>query len=304
MTRPLFIPTENPLIKERFLGWATVTNTQWRAWRVPAGLTMLSFLVIGGGGSGAGGANSAGGNATGAGGGGSSGVTRLLIQSRFLPEVIYLQVGAGGASVAGNVAGNPGILSYVAANPNTTASNIFAVSGAAAPGGGVVAGTGGVAGTIAVIAAMPLAGLGVYNMIAGQVGTAGALVGAGVSQTIPVTSVITMGGVAGGGCSAVAGFNGGGITAITGSLLSTYCPAVGGPLGTGVAGQNGSGGFEILFPHFFTPGLGGGGSNTNTAGNGGNAYIGSGGGGGGTANGAVGGRGGTGGQGLIEITGW
>jgi len=79
--------------------------------------------------------------------------------------------------------------------------------------------------------------------------------------------------------------------------------AAGGPLGTGAAAGDGSGGFELFHPRFFFPGLGGG-SNTATAGDGGPGSFGCGGGGGGAANGAVGGRGGRRGQGLIEITGW
>lgn len=305
MSMPLHLPERARAFTRRFPGWATVTNTQWIPYKIPSGITMLFFIVIGGGGSGAGGKNGGGGNAPGGGGGGSSAVTRVLIQAKYLPKVLYLQVGAGGADVAGNTVGNPGILSYVAVAPNTTASNVLAVSGAAAAGGGAVAGTGGAAGTIATIAAMPLAGMGQFSFIAGQIGSAGSNAAAGVNQTIPVTSVITMGGTGGGGVSTTpAGFNGGGITAIANSLFGNQMPTVGGPLGTGVAGGNGSGGFEYPGLPFFFPGLGGGGSNTATAGNGGPGSYGCGGGGGGAANGAVGGRGGRGGQGLIIISGW
>lgn len=304
MSVPFHLPPRTPIILGRFPGWATVTNTQWRPWRVPSGVSMLSFLVLSGGGSGAGGQDSAGGNIAGAGGGGGSGATRVTIKASFLPKVLYLQSGAGGADPAGNTDGNPGILSYVAIAPGTTASNVIAVSGAAAPGGGDRIGTAGAAGTIAAIAAMPLAGMGHFNVIAGQVGTAGVNAAAGEPGAIPVTSVICMGGTAGGGSSAAAGFDGGGITAITNSYLSRFAAAAGGPLGTGVAAGDGSSGFEVFNPRFFFSGLGGGGSDTAVAGSGGPGSFGCGGGGGGAANGAVGGRGGRGGQGLIEITGW
>lgn len=304
MSLGLHVPERAPAFTRRIPGWCTVTNAQWRAFPVPQHLTELSFIVIGGGGSGAGGPNSAGGNQPGGGGGGSSAVTRVSILTKYLPKVLYLQVGMGGADPAGAVAGNAGILSYVAVRPDTTASNVIAVSGAAAATGGAVAGTAGAAGTIAAIGAMPLAGMGSFSFIAGQAGTAGVNAAAGANQTIPVTSVITMGGTGGGGTSAAAGFNGGGITAITNSLLGNMMPTVGGPLGTGVAAGDGSGGFEMMFPQFFFPGLGGGGSNTAVAGNGGPGSFGCGGGGGGAASGAVGGRGGRGGQGLIIIEGW
>lgn len=305
MTMPLFLPDPKAGLIARFPGWATVTNTQWKPWKVPEGITMLSFTLWSGGGSGAGGYNT-GGNLPGAGGGGGSGLTRVTIRASRLPRWLYLQAGQGGAEVANNTAGNPGILSYVAIAPDTTASNVIAVSGAAAPGGGAIAGTGGVAGTIAAIGAMPLAGMGHFDVIAGQAGTAGVHAAAGTNQAIPVTSVLMMGGTAGGGVnSGIAGHNGGGITAITNSYLSKFMPTVGGALGAGAtAGQTGSGGFLVPWPWFSFPGLGGGGSATGQGGNGGSGGPGSGGGGGGATGGATAGRGGRGGQGGIEITGW
>ena len=58
-------------------------------------------------------------------------------------------------------------------------------------GTGAALGAAGTAGTIATIGAMPLAGMGSYAFIAGQIGVQGGAItgGAGTSVTIPVTSV-------------------------------------------------------------------------------------------------------------------
>jgi len=291
------LPPTSRVFRQRIPGWCTVTNLQWRPWRVPEGITTLDFTVIGSGAGGAAGSTAAAVSTAGGNGGGSSAVTRVRIRTSHLPKVLYLQVGAGvvgGTTSAG--AGAAGILSYIAIYPDTTASNVIAVSGAAAP-------TGTTAGTIAAIGSMPLAGMGDFAFIAGQAGTAGVSAAAGTQQTVPVTSIITMGGAAGGGNSTnVTAFAGAGITAITNSKISQYLPVAGGAVGGGA----GSGGFEIPGLMFFTPGLGGGALLTaGVAGAGGNGSFGCGGGGGGNgAGGATFGNGGMGGPGLIDIVGW
>lgn len=159
---------------------STVTNTQWLTWQKPRGVSMLHAIVIGGGGGGGGGftraAAAAGG---GGGGGGSSAVTRITISAVCVPDQLFIQVGAGGAGVGsgGGTAGS-GVLSYICIAPDTAASNTLAVSGAAAAvgggtGTGAAVGAAGTAGTIATIGAMPLAGLGQFAFIAGQIGIAG-----------------------------------------------------------------------------------------------------------------------------------
>jgi len=281
---------------------STVTNTQWHIWNKPVGVTNISIICIGGGGGGGGGFGSTAGSARGGGGsGGSSGVTRVNVPAICLPDRLYIQVGAGGAGVSSGTGGS-GVLSYVSVHPNTTASNIVALSGAAgAVGGGTgtgaAVGAAGTAGTIAVIGSMPLAGYGLFNVIAGQIGVAGgAIAGAvGTAQTIPTTSVITSGGTGGAG-STSADFAGGLWTSISNSLISESRPA------TPAAGTfDGSGGFALWKPMFFFGGTGGSSSNTTAGGNGGNGSYGSGGGGGG-AGVTTGGRGGDGGSGIVIIT--
>lgn len=286
-------------------GWATVTNTQWRTWRKPPGKTMCHIFCLGGGGGGGGGFTAAAAAARGGGGGGgSSGQTSVTIPLAFLPDTLYIQSGAGGQGVGsgGGTAGS-GILSYVAIAPNTTASNVVAVSGAAgAVGGGTgtgaAVGAAGTAGTIATIGAMPLAAMGQYTLLAGQAGAAGGAVAGAVggAATIPVTGLRCMGGSGGAGTTS-ADFAGGLFTAITDSRLSESRPA------TPAAGSNnGSGGFTIWKPFFNFAGGGGSASNAGVGGAGGNGAFGSGGGGGG--GGTTGGRGGDGGPGIVIITCW
>jgi hypothetical protein len=284
---------------------STVTNTQWHTWTKPRGKSMMNIICIGGGGGGGGGFTAAAAAARGGGGGGgSSAVTRVELPLWTVPDTLYVQIGAGGQGVGsgGGTAGS-GVLSYVAIAPNTTASNVIAISGAAgAVGGGTgtgaAVGASGTAGSIAVIGSMPLAGIGTFEFIAGQGGAAGGAVAGAVggAGTIPVTSVITTGGTGGAGTTS-ADFAGGLWTAITSSWLSEQRPA------TPAAGtNNGSGGFMLWKPLFSFAGTGGSSSNTAAGGAGGNGAYGSGGGGGG--GGTTGGRGGDGGSGLVIITCW
>lgn len=298
------IPTSNGITDVQiFTIPSTVTNTQWHTWVKPRGKTMCYIICIGGGGGGGAGFGATAGSARGGGGsGGSSAVTRVTIPCLFLPDVLYVQVGAGGNGVSTGTAGS-GVLSYVSVFPNTTASNIIAISGAAAAAGGTTGtgaavGAAGAAGTIAVIASMPLAGIGQYQMIAGQIGVAGgAVAGAiGTAQTIPTTSVITTGGSGGAGTTS-ADFAGGAFTAISQTLLSEMRPA------TPAAGSvDGGSGPTVWKPMFFFGGVGGSSSNTGIGGNGGNGSYGAGGGGGG--GGTTGGRGGDGGNGIVIIISW
>lgn len=286
----------------------TVTNTQFETWRKPRGVSMVNILAIAGGGGGGGGFTRAEGNAGGGGGGGgSSGIGRLTCPAWLLPDVLYIQVGAGGQGVGsgGGTAGS-GVSSKVMISSHLASVNsntlLVAVSTSNAEGGttgtAAAVGTGGAGGGIAVIADMPLGGLGIFNSIAGQDGAAGgAVAGAnGTAITIPVTSALCQGGSGGAGTTA-ADFAGGECTAITDSWLSQQRPA------TPAAGSNnGSGGPQIWKPFFSFGGLGGSSSNTGIGGAGGNGAYGAGGGGGGA--GTTGGRGGDGGSGIVIITSW
>lgn len=288
-----------------FVGSSTVTNTQWRTWRKPPGKTMCSILCIGGGAGGGGGFTRAAAAAGGGGGsGGSSGQSSVTIPLFFLPDTLFIQAGAGGIGVGsgGGTAGS-GIQSYVAIAPNTTATNVVALSGNAGglgggTGTGAAVGAAGTAGTIATIANMPLAAAGQYTLLAGQIGVAGgAVAGAvGTAQAIPATGLRCMAGSGGAGTTS-ADFAGGLFTAITSSWLSEQRPA------TPAAGSNpGSGGTQYWKPFFGFGGGGGSSSNTAAGGAGGNGAYGCGGGGGGA--GTTGGKGGDGGAGIVIIVSW
>ena len=286
---------------------STVTNNQWHTWNKPLGISMVNILCIGGGGGGGGGFTAAAAAARGGGGGGgSSAVARVIIPAHAIPNTLYIQVGAGGIGVGsgGGTAGS-GVNSYVCVFPNTTANNVLVIannSGTLPAGGGtgtgVAVGAAGTAGGIAAIAGMPLAGMGQFALIAGQIGIAGgAVAGAiGPPQAFPTTGVITMGGPGGAGTTS-ADFAGGIITAVANTMLSQDMP-----IGPAAGSFDGSGGYlhpQLLFSYC---GLGGSASNAGIGGQGGIGGPGSGGGGGG--GGTTGGRGGDGGAGIVMITAW
>ena len=275
----------------------------------------MAHIICIGGAAGGGGGAAGGTGVSGGGGGGSSAVTRVTIPIFLLPDVLYIQVGAGGIGGLGDVIGatgngTAGLLSYVAVYPNTTASNVLAISGAAGAGGGgngnTGAGTAGTAGTIAVIGSMPLAGLGQFALIAGQDGLAGVVTDAdGQSESIPVTSVITTGGASGGSSSTV-DHKGGAFTVIASSLLSLSAP-----IAPAAGANDGSAGPQLWEPLFSFGGCGGSGiaAGLNPGGVGGRGARGGGGGGGGTSPTGRGGggtrvSGGHGGDGIVMIYAW
>jgi len=228
----------------------------------------------------------------------------------FLPDILYIQVGAGGLTqVAGD--GLAGVLSYVAVAPSTLALDVLCVSGTTVGGGGGGAGSGaaggiaGIEGAAATISIMPLSCLGYVDFIVGRAGAAGgAQTGAiGPPATFPTTGNMTMGGGGGGG-STSADFVGSIITA-TGNLSRTYL-ARARPAGALAPSIAASAGILLDKPFWCYPGLGGGASNTLAGGRGGPATVGSGGGGGGASGGGSGteGLGGPGGTGIVIINCW
>ena len=257
---------------QMFTSQQTVDALQVQTWIKPRGCTFVHILCVGGGAGGGGGFIRASGNGGGGGGGGSSGQTKVIVPAIFIPDHLYIQVGAGGAGqVSGGGAAASGIRSYVRVSRGSiTAENCLATSGAAAPVGGgtgtlTVVGAAGTAGTIAAITAMPLAGLGFFEFIAGQVGVAGgAVAGAiGGAVTIPVTGAFTMGGSGGAGTSA-ADFAGGICNATANAYLSEMRPA-----GAAAGANSGSGGPMYWKPFFSFSGLGGSSSNAGVGGGGG-----------------------------------
>lgn len=300
--------------------FGNIDAANWQTWQKPKNCKYVYITAIGSGGGGGGGRRSTSNTTYGGGGGGSGAIASGFFQAAVLPDILYVQVGAGGAGGAGQIAqnnggnGGSGEISYVAVGPNTGTAYIVLQSGTVAAGGGLggtlSAGTLG-AGETAWTLTGAFTNLGQVIAVAGQNGTAGA------TSTANPTSItlnkIVSGGAGGGGTSSGAVVtNGGNITGA--GIVPTISGIVGGGGGTAGSGyQTRMPGktYTARDPLIFTGGAGGGGfvndTGTNIAPSGGNGSIGSGGGGGGGLNFRTGtngtsGYGGRGGDGLVIIT--
>jgi hypothetical protein len=242
----------------------------WATWCKPRGTSMCYMFVLGGGGSGAGGTRTAAGQAnSGGGGGGSGGQSSLLIPAIFLPDTLYIQVGAGGTPVAANTGGISGAATLISVKPfanitgNTNGLLLIGNGGGAGgtPLGANAGGAAGAAGAIATIASCPLSTAGFVSFLVGQAGTLGGAntATAGGALTPPVTGLLTMGGTGGGGQSATTNAAGGAITSVA---FDQMTPAIPGGAAPGGAGSNGLKQFKPLM--FFSGGTGSG-SNTQGA---------------------------------------
>jgi hypothetical protein len=290
-------------------------STGWQTWLKPKGASFVYITCIGGGGGGGGSSNVAGSNGGGGGGGGSSSITKLLIGADLIPDLLYINVGVGGAggTLSGN--GSAGTLSYVSIAPTTvTISNILISSGAAAAGGGnggtsSVGGTGGSAGTVFTSANGVLSELGIWQSIAGRAGANGGYGAGGQSVTGIAGGTILSPGAGGGGLGTGGNDFAGGSILATGGVLSFNVS------GGAAGGGNGRRGYISImpnripissrkFPLIITGGSGGGSNGTISGGGGlgGNGNIGCGGGGSGSIDGGSGRIGGRGGDGIVLIT--
>ena len=283
-----------------------------QVWNKPKNASFCMFIVWSGGGGGGSGHTAAAAAARGGGGGGAcSGIARFFVPAIFVPDRLFISVGAGGrGGVAG--AGSAGENTFITTCPPLTAGtmsplpNIWLVSGVNAPGGGgagsgAAAGTAGTVPTIAVVQPHHLYGQ--WSATVGLVGVAGGAVagGAGVSVNTWAAHCFSSGG--GGGGTTSADFNGGAQTltarySVTGKIemATTALPG-------GAAGSNaGNAGLTSLAPFLNCGGSGGGSSNTGVGGAGGTGGYGcGGGGGGGGTTGGAGGNGGPGGALIVSI---
>lgn len=194
------------------------------------------------------------------------------------------------ANSTAGTSGNASVLRFIRKNGVL----LTATGGIGGPGGTTAVGTAGTATPINTVAQCPLAGLGRYNFIAGQAGTAGSDVGNnGTAITYATTGLLVMGGSGGG--------------APTGGTATGMALTAAGVF-PGVAGATGAGsnGFSLNPPTFalrFTGGLGGAGGATSSLG--GNGAYGCGGGGsGGCPAAATSVSGGNGGDGQVVIISW
>ena len=288
------------------------TGTSWVTWEKPRGIIMLEIICIGAGGGGRSGwsANSA--TRSGGAGGGSGGFSRLLIPAVFLPDVLYVAVGrggAGGASATGVGAANAGSTgnsSFVGIAPTNNAIHLvcFASAGGGAAALAVGGNTAGAAAAVAAQSSALISGLGIFSAFAGHSGAAGPTTSAS-PLAYPTTGLLLSGGGAGGGGQNNLGGN------ATQPVQNAFLliPTRTGGINGSIAGPGADG--ISLFQPLMSIGGAGGGSSSSTAngvgrgGDGGNGGIGCGGGGGGAGPSGTGsGAGGKGGDGLVIIRSW
>ena len=293
-------------------GGVFTLSSQWQTWRKPRGVKNVYMIGVGGGSSGAVGANTAASNAGGA-AGGSGGQTCVWIPAFFVPDVLYIQCGAGGRQPTTLVSGQTqqgGGPTYVAIEPSTTLTANMTVLLA---NGGVSAATTG--GALATIAGMPLAARGYYTFFVGHAGTAGGGAGSGNGSalTFPITGLMVMAG-AGGGGGGVNGGSGGGIDQPTGSPINDFfLPTYSGGTNPTVSLPAAAGRDGVSVRNYIMNygGAGGGGASNTSGGNagaGGNGAPGCGGGGSGGSTTTAGAntlaRPGNGGDGFVIIMSW
>lgn len=251
-------PTPQGANYQEFYGGGTT-----RDWVKPRGASMVRMLLIGGGAGGRTGSTSARGA-----GGGSGAITQWIGPAIFIPDVLRVFIGAGGAS---DSAGANTTITYQA--KAGTAYTLLTANGAASN-------TAGTASSNNFFGAS-----GIFKSVAGQAGASNA--------NSSSTTTFLQGGSGGGSNTTSNGF------AVTPNF--SY-PVLSGGLGT-VGGQGNNGYFFAQPIMLGVGGSGGGGSTTAAGGGGGNGGIGCGGGGGGrcTSGTSLGGRGG---DGAVFIWAW
>lgn len=291
------------------------STNSWQTWIKPKNIGWVYITCIGSGAGGGSGSNVAGSNGGGGGGGGSSSVTKILLPANLIPDILYVQVGVGGAggtSTLNNAV--DGQLSYVSIDPSTLSNRVVIASGTVAAQAGntgtsSVGGTGGAGGTVFTSAVGTLSEIGIWQSIAGRTAANGGYGTGGGTVTGVAGGTFLAPGAGGAGMSTGGNdFQGGSILA-TGGVLSFN--VAGGAAGGGL----GRGGYISMrpkdiafasrkFPLLMTGGSGGGSNGTISGGggNGGNGQLGCGGGGAGAIDGGSGRIGGRGGDGLVIIT--
>ena len=146
-------------------GGVFTLSSQWQTWRKPRGVKNVYMIGVGGGSSGAVGNNTGATNAGGA-GGGSGGQTCVWIPAFFVPDVLYIQCGAGGrqpTTLIGGQIQQGGGPTYVAIEPSSTLTANMTVLLANGGVAGAVTG-----GAVATLAGMPLAARGSYTFLRGK----------------------------------------------------------------------------------------------------------------------------------------
>ena len=259
-------PTPQGANYQEFFGGGTA-----RDWVKPRGVSMVRFMLIGAGGGGSNGSASGGG-----GGGGSGVVTSWIGPAIFIPDVLRISVGAGGAAEV-----NGGDTTVVYQAKNGTGYTLLTANGGGASPSSNVAGIGGAASANNYFGAS-----GIFTSIAGQNGGAGSSAGQGGSVSASGTTFLS-GGSGGNGAAGVGS---------TVSINYGYPASVAASAGANL----GADGFFITQPILVGRGGAGGTTTTSAGGAGGRGGVGCGGGG----TGEDGNAGGRGGDGAVFIWAW
>jgi hypothetical protein len=269
-------------------------NFGYQTWRKPRKCSFVYILSIdGGSGGNFGELAGVGGSASGGFGGGGGSVTRALINSGFVPDILYIKVGKGGI---GGTFGSPAgtgessgvyLLSNVSSQATLNKASSFLGGSSSADlftGGGA-----------SILANNFFFGLTNIISLAGRNPFANGAFSPGSID--PFLSQIVTAGCPGGGFFTDAIPNAGG--GFNASSISQAIP--GGAPGT--VGANGANGYTSWKPFFSLGGAGGGASVVagGQGGKGGNGGIGTGGGGGGASLNGTRGNGGDGGDGIVII---
>ena len=244
----------------------------------PYGIQFIHIICIGGGGGGgASGVTSATAGAGGS-GGGAAGITTGVFPADFLPDTLYVSVGAGGAGGSTenhSAASTAGELSaiYLFKQTSTTTNGILLM----APGGNGAAGsidaTVGAAGALisaAIITQMPAASIGTFTSMDGPAGAAGitasnspsySFTAAAGGSIVALESSIVCGGAGGGAVNSLdASESGGSVAAATDALGNINLPTITG----GVFSTNAGDGTFLFTPYFVSLGGAGGGGSVTT----------------------------------------
>ncbi len=233
---------------------------------------MVRFMLIG---AGAGGANGT--STEGRGGGGSGSVTSWIGPAMFVPDILNVGCGVGGAASS-----NGGVTNILYKTKN--GDNELLVANAGNRSTSTAGGQGGPAMT-----ANQFTASGIFTSIAGQNGTAGSATAAGTNQTASTTTFLS-GGAGGAGASVSTG----------GSVTPNY-GYLGLPVTTAGGTVAGANGYFITQPILVGCGGAGGTTSTSVGSAGGRGGIGCGGGGAGEDATTGGGRGG---DGAVFIWAW
>jgi hypothetical protein len=276
-----------------------VTNG-FQTWSKPPGISFVHIICIGPGGGGSGAVAFQSGTAWRGGGGGGSGAMNSAFLPAFLvPDILYINVGLGGAGGAASTtatpnAGSAGGLTYVSFWPSQTAGYALCMAsfggGATVPTAGGAGAAGGTGGTAATTTNFPTSQVGLRTFIAGTAGGRGGTIDA---PGILATNRVTGGG--GGAGNTVAG-----ATLATGTVINPIGQYSLQNISPSPVGTQGSSLIDLV-KFVFSGGTGAGSSSTISGSAGGNGGYGCGGGGGGVGPG-LGGAGGKGGDGLVIIT--